>query len=142
MVEMGPGLLFEMGCEKHKMNSEITDEFSYLFSECVEDTLTDLLGSRVREGLLDYMERQARLDRADLLEHPSELSKLLRETVESGGIEIEKCIMRRLYTALGWKFKESSNFNFPDQVEEARAHWKTASFTDTFYQVEKIPRVQ
>jgi len=139
---MGPGLLFEMGCEKHKMNSEITDEFSYLFSECVEDTLTDLLGSRVREGLLDYMERQARLDRADLLEHPSELSKLLRETVESGGIEIEKCIMRRLYTALGWNFKESSNFNFPDQVEEARAHWKTASFTDTFYQVEKIPRVQ
>jgi len=139
MVEMGPGLLLELGCEKLKPNNEIADEFSYLFYECVEDTLTDLLGSRVREGLLDYMERQARLARSDLLEHPSELSKLLSETLESGGIEIEKCIMRRLYTALGWKFKESSNFNFPDQVEEARAHWKTASFTDTIHQVEELP---
>jgi len=111
---------------------EDRDEFGHLFVECVEDTLTDLLGARVREGLLDYMARHSRLSRAELPDHPIELSKLLKKSLDRGGIEIEKCIMRRLYAVLKWTYKESSDFNFANQVEEARAHWKTASFTGPF----------
>jgi len=106
------------------------DEFSRLFIECVEDTLTDMLGARVREGLLDYMARESRVSRAELIEHPSELSNLLKRALDRGGVEIEKCIMRRLYAMLKWNYKESSDFNFANHVEEARANWKTTSFTD------------
>ena len=107
------------------------DEFGHLFIECAEQTLTDLVGARVREGLLDYLARHARLARAELLEHPRELSMLLERSLDRGGIEIEKCIMRNLYAVLEWEYKEPSNFNFVNQVEEARARWKTTSFTHT-----------
>jgi len=113
---------------------EDRDEFGHLFVDCVEDTLTDLLGARVREGLLDHLAREARLARTDLLEQPSELSRLLKRCLGRGGVETEKCIMRRLYSVLKWSYKESSDFNFANQVEEARAHWKTASFTDPLSQ--------
>jgi len=113
---------------------EDRDEFGHLFVDCVEDTLTDLLGARVREGLLDHLAREARLARTDLLEQPNELSRLLKRCLGRGAIETEKCIMRRLYSVLKWSYKESSDFNFANQVEEARAHWKTASFTDPLSQ--------
>jgi len=105
------------------------DKFSHLFVDCVEDALTDLLGARVREGLLDYLAREARLARTDVLEQPNELSTLLKKCLGRGAVETEKCIMRRLYAVLGWNFKESANFNFANQVEEARVHWRTTSFT-------------
>jgi len=128
-MKMCPRLLMSPGLEVASNPRVNTDKFSHLFVECVEDVLTDLLGARVREGLLDYMARYARLARTDLLEHPSELSKLLEKSLDRGGIEVEKCIMRRLCAILEWKYEEPSNFNFADQVEEARGNWKTASST-------------
>jgi hypothetical protein len=124
--------VLEVASGKLETNPESSvDEFGHLFVECVEQTLTDLVGARVREGLLDYMARHARLARAEMLEHPRELSVLLEKSLDIAGIVIERCIMRNLYAVLGWEYKETSNFNFANQVEEARARWKTASFTHT-----------
>jgi len=130
----------EMVSEKSERYSRINpDEFCHLYAECVEQTLTDLLGVRVREALLDYLARHYGLGRSDLHEHPHELSALLEKSLNKGGIEVEKQIVRRLYSSLlmrslysgflGWEQKENSNFNFVAQVEEVRAHWQTASFT-------------
>jgi hypothetical protein len=102
------------------------DEFGDLFIECVEQTLTDLLGAKVREAVLDYFARYDPLTRADIPGHSRELSMLLDKTFGKGGITIEKCIIRRLYALLEWEYKETSNFNFSNQVEEARAYWKTS----------------
>ena len=111
------------------------DEFRHFYVECVEQTLTDLLGVRAREALLDYLARHYGLGRSDLYEHPRELWVLLEESLNKGGIEVEKQIVRRLYSGLlmrglysgflGWEQKENSNFDFVAQVEEVRAHWKT-----------------
>ena len=103
-----------------------TDEFGDLFVECVEKTLTDLLGANVREALLDYLARHDRLSRGDILGHPRELSVVLDKIFGKGGITIERCIIRRLYAILEWEYKETSNFNFANQLEEARARWKTS----------------
>jgi hypothetical protein len=104
------------------------DEFGHLFIECVEQTLTDLLGAKVREALLDYLARHDRLARGDIPGHPRELSMLLDKTFGKGGITIERHIIRRLYAILEWEYKETSNFNFDFklQLEEARARWKTS----------------
>jgi hypothetical protein len=101
------------------------DEFGDLFIECIEQTLTDLLGAKVREALLDYLARYDRLTRADIPTHLSELSMLLGKTFGKGSTTIEKYIIRKLYAILAWEYKETSNFNFSNQVEEARARWKT-----------------
>jgi hypothetical protein len=120
--------------EKPETNSKISaDEFDHLLIESVEQTLTDLLGARVREALLDYLARHNRLARHDIPEHPRELSILLHKALDKGGIEIERCIMRRLYAILEWEYKETSNFNFANQVDEARASWKTSQDTIAYY---------
>jgi hypothetical protein len=117
----------EVANEKLETNPKISaDEFPYLFIECVEQTLTDLLGAKVREALLDYLARHDRLARGDMPGHPRELSMLLDRTFGKGGITIERCIIRRLYAILEWEYKETSNFKFSNQVEEARARWKTS----------------
>jgi hypothetical protein len=107
------------------------DEFGHLFIECVEQTLTDLLGAKVREALLDYLARHDRLARGDIPGHPRELSMLLDKTFGKGSITIEKCIIRRLYAILEWEHKQTSNFNFANQVEEARTRWKTSQDAST-----------
>ena len=105
----------------------IKDEFTYLFIECVEQTLTDLVGARVRDGLLDYIARHARLAKADLAERPCELSILLERSFGKAGTVIEKRILRRLYTALGSMYRETPDFNFAIQVEEARTRYKAGA---------------
>jgi hypothetical protein len=102
------------------------DEFGHFFIECVEQTLTDLLGAKVREALLDYLARHDRLSRGDILGHPRELSILLDKIFGKGGITIERHIMRRLYAILEWEYVETSNFNFSSQLAEARERWKTS----------------
>jgi len=102
------------------------DEFEHLFSECVEQTLTDLLGAKVREALLDLLERHDRVGRNDMLGHPREVSMLLHEMFGKAGITIERCIIRRLYASLKSEYKGTSdlNFDFKLQLEEARACWE------------------
>jgi hypothetical protein len=120
--------------EKLKTNPKISaDEFGHLLIESVEETLTDLLGAKAREALLDYLAREDRLARAEIPLHPSELSRLLEETFGKSGIRIEQYIMRRLYAFLEWEYKETSNFNFANQVKEARASWKTSQDTIANY---------
>jgi hypothetical protein len=122
--EIGPN---SSSLYESKIASKISaDEFGDLFVECVEQTLTDLLGMKVREDLLDYLARHNRLTRTDLPGHAGELSMLLDKTFGQGGITIEKYIIRRLHAILECENKETSNFNFSNQVEEARAYWKTS----------------
>jgi len=97
------------------------NEFGDLFIECVEQTLTDLLGTKAREAVLDYLARQKRLTRGNIQDHPRELSILLDRTFGKAGITIERSIVRRLYATLEWEWKETSNFDFSSQVDEARA---------------------
>jgi hypothetical protein len=102
------------------------DKFNHLFIECVEETLTDLLGAKVREAVIDYLARHDRLARGDMPGHPRELSMLLEKFFGIGGITIERYIIRRLYAVLEWEYKGTSNVNFSNQLEEARARWKTS----------------
>ena len=108
--------------EKLETNPKISaEEFGHLLIESVEQTLTDLLGTKAREALLDYLAREYRLARADIPRHPCELSRLLEKTFGKSGTRIEEYIMRRLYAFLEWEYKETSNFNFANQVEEAKS---------------------
>jgi hypothetical protein len=124
MVETNPN---KSPLHEFKIAPKISaDEFGDLLIGCVEQTLTDLLGAKVRQDLLGYLARHDRLTRADIPGHPRELSMLFHITFGKGGTTVEKYIIRRLYAILQWEYKETSDFNFSNQVEEARAYWKTS----------------
>jgi len=113
---------FEAANERLKTNPKISaDEFDLLLIESVEQTLTDLFGTKTREALLDYLARHDRLGRADIPGHPRELSRMLEENFGKSSISIEEYIMRRLYSLLELEYKETSDFNFANKVEEAKA---------------------
>ena len=109
--------------ETHAGQSTNSEEFEDLFTECVEAALTDLLGSKAREALLDYFERQGRFARDDILAHSREVTMLLRKAFGTGGITVERCIITRLYAALNWEYNPTSQFDFKAQLEEARRRW-------------------
>ena len=110
----------------HEEMESSADEFENSFIECVERTLTDLLGAQVREAVLDYLARHDRLSRGDIIGHPRELSVLLDKMFGKGGATIERRIIGKLYATLGCEYKEPSNlgFDFKFQLQEARACWK------------------
>ena len=124
---------FKMNNGSHATGPEVTgsskDEFEHLFDECVEQALTDLLGPKVREALLDYLERHDRIARDDLLTHPQELTTLLERTFGKGATTIAKYIIRKLHATLDWEHYENSHFDFRLQLEKARTRWERSQHT-------------
>jgi len=100
------------------------DELGRLFSESVEQALTDLLGAKGREALLDYLERHDRLARGDLLGHPREFTVLLAKAFGQGCTTIERHIIRRFYATLSLEHEGTSEFDFGLQLEVARKCWE------------------
>ena len=120
--------LYRMTNEKPDTNPKLIgpgkDEFEHLYNECVEQALTDLLGPKVREALLDYLERHDRFARDDLLGHSHELTSLLERTFGKGATTIGKYIIRKLHASLDWEYYENSHFDFRLQLEKARTRWE------------------
>jgi len=112
--------------ETHAMQGPSLEEFEDLFNECVGQTLTDLVGSKGREALLDYFERHGRFGRDEILGHSGEFTILLSKAFGIGGITVERCIIMRLYSALNWDYKRTSQFDFKAQLEEARRRWEAS----------------
>ena len=109
-----------------KINANKFGKFDNLLIECIVQTLDDLLGATVRDGLLNYLDRHGEFTRADMFEDPHQLSMLIEKTFGKGGIPVERHIIKRLCASLEWEYRESSNFNFSDQVEEARKYWRAS----------------
>jgi hypothetical protein len=103
-----------------------SEEFEDLFNECLEEALTDLIGRKGCETLLDYFERQGRVAKDDILAHPEELTMLLNKAFGTGGLTVERCVVTRLYSALNWDYKPASQFDFKAQLEEVRRRWETS----------------
>ena len=60
--------------------------------ESIDEALTDLLGSRIREAVYDYLERSCSLARSDIPTRLDDFFRLLNETFGKGGSTIGKVI--------------------------------------------------
>ncbi len=92
-----------------------------LFSDCLDQVLTDILGRRAKEAIYDYMERNYAVAREDIPKKIENFFMLTEELFGKGSKTIARCIMTRLWRQLGWKFIEIPGFEFPDYLEVARA---------------------
>jgi hypothetical protein len=89
--------------------------------ESVDEALSDLLGSRSREAVYDYLERNCSLARNDIPTRLDDFFRLLNETFGKGGTTIGKVIAKKLYLRLGLDFVEIQSYGLMDYVETARA---------------------
>jgi len=87
---------------------------------CIDEALIDLVGSRVREAIYDYLERNHSLSRVEIPRHLNIFLGLLTETFGTGSKIIGKAIIKRLYEKLEWKFENNPEFEFMDYLEAVR----------------------
>lgn len=92
-----------------------------LLQQCIDEVLSDLLGTRAREAVYDHLERNHALSRSDIPRHMNKFMELLEETFGKGSKTIGKAIIRRLYQKLEWNFYDNPSYEFMDYLDTIRA---------------------
>jgi hypothetical protein len=101
-----------------------TDSVDVLLLEAMDEALTDLLGTRTREAVYDYLERNCLIARNEIPKRMDDFFELLDETFGKGGSTIGKVIAKRLYAKLGWEFVEIQSYELMDYVRTVRGRLK------------------
>jgi len=97
-----------------------TSNFGDLLLESIDEALADLLGRKARESIYDYMTRERSISRSEIVAHLDQLSSLLGSIFGKGSKTIEKSIVRKLYSKLGWEFVEISSYELADYLKMLR----------------------
>ena len=98
------------------------DEVRELLSESIHETLTELLGRRVRESVYDYLERKHSVARNEIPEHLDELFNLLEQYFGVRGMNvIGRAIAKRICLKMNWEFTPIPKFEFADYVRTIKA---------------------
>lgn len=100
------------------LNAKTVDS---LVGESIDQALDDLLGRRAKEAIYDYLERNYSLARDDIPKNMEKFFRLTGETFGKASRTIARCIVKRLWEKLGWKFEGINGFEFSDYLEMAKA---------------------
>ncbi len=93
-----------------------------LLSDSIGEALTDLVGTRAREAIYDYMERNHSVARSEIPEHLDELFRLFgRNFGVASRKVIGRVIAKRVYAKLDWEFHPVSAFELNDYLEGIKA---------------------
>jgi hypothetical protein len=89
--------------------------------ESISEALTDLVGSRAREAIYDYMDREHSVGRNEIPEHLDSLFTLFEDTFGVGGKRvIGRIIAKKVYSKLDWEFESLPNLEFADYMERIK----------------------
>jgi hypothetical protein len=92
-----------------------------LLGESIDHVLGDLLGRKAREAIYDYMGRHYSVFREDIPRNTEKFFAVTEAIFGKGSKTIAKCVTKRLWELLGWKFVEIQGFEFSDYMEAAKA---------------------
>ncbi len=97
------------------------DALVKLLSDSIGEVLTDLVGTRAREAVYDYMERNHSIARSEIPHHLDELFRLFERNF---GVASKKVIgmviAKKVYSKLDWEFHPIPNFEFTDYLERIK----------------------
>jgi len=91
-----------------------------LLLESIDDALTDLLGTRAREAVYDYLERTRLLSRKEIPGRLDVLLAVLKDNFGRGARTISRVIVRKLYAKLDWDFEDLPNYELTDYIAHVR----------------------
>ena len=94
-------------------------DFGTTLLECVDETLADLLGQKVRDAAYLVLEKNY-IPRGDIPVKPDKFGSFLEEVFGIAGLTIGRAIARRLYTKLGMRYAEIRRYKFQDYIQAAR----------------------
>lgn len=91
-----------------------------LLADSMDQVLGELLGKKAKEAIYDCLERNYLVARDDIPKDIEKFFSLTEEVFGKGSKTIARCIMKRLWEQLGWKFTDVPGFEFSDYLEAAR----------------------
>ncbi len=91
-----------------------------LLVQCIDESLTDLLGKRTREAVYDHLERNYALSRTEIPDHLNKFFELMEETFGKGSRTIGKSIIKKMFNKLEWTFVDMPGYEFMDYLEAIR----------------------
>ncbi len=92
-----------------------------LLLEAADESLTDLLGAKVRQATYVSLERNYGLAREAIPEKCEKFGSSLEKIFGVGGRTIGKVIAKKLFSRLGLEFSEKFGYQIQDYVKEAKA---------------------
>ncbi len=92
-----------------------------LLSDSITDTLTDLLGTRVREAIYDFLERKHSISRDEIPQNTDVLFRLFEQNFGPASTKVfGKMIVKKMYSKLDWEFQPNLNLEFNDYLERIK----------------------
>ncbi len=92
-----------------------------LLSDSITDTLTDLLGTRVREAIYDFLERKHSISRDEIPQNMDVLFQLFKQNFGPASTKVfSKMIVKKMYSKLDWEFQPNLNLEFNDYLERIK----------------------
>jgi len=95
-------------------------KFNRIFLECVDESLADLLGTKVKDTAYLVFQKNYSIARNDIPHRPSQFGSCLDQVFGVAGKTIGRTIARRLYSRLGLTFFEKPGYEFHDYIEAAK----------------------
>ena len=92
-----------------------------LLLESIDEVLENLLRRKARDAIFEYLARNYSISRDDVPSNMDKFFQLTEDAFGKGSRTIAKCIVKRLFEKLEWKFEEIEGFDFFDYLEFARA---------------------
>jgi len=102
-------------------NPFVQGYLTVLLLESIDDTLTDILGTRVRETIYDHLERNRRIGRTEIPDRLNEFLSSLHETIGMGNETVGGAIAKTMYRKLGWEFIDVRGYQLSDYWEIIKA---------------------
>jgi len=88
-----------------------------LLLESIDDTLSEILGTRVREALYDHLERHYRMGRTEIPDRLGEFLRALYEAMGVGSEAVGRAIAKTMYKKLGWEYIDVEGYQLSDHWE-------------------------
>lgn len=104
-----------------KLQDATAKSLNDLLLESIDEVLDNLLRRKARDAIYDYLARNYSVAREEVPGNMDKFFMLTEEAFGKGSRTIAKCIVKRLFEKLGWKFEEIHGFDFYDYLEFARA---------------------
>jgi len=94
---------------------------SKLLSDSIAEVLTDLVGTRAREAIYDFMEREHSTARTEIPEHLNEFFGLLENIFGAASEKVvERTIAKKIYSKLNWEFHAVPHFELRDYLDRIK----------------------
>jgi len=109
--------------ESGLLSSNKTQPFGEILLESIDDSL-QILGEEPKNAVYQYLSTIQSLDKQDIPDRLEDFQSGLKSALGGAARVVERLILRKLFQKIGSTFKETSEYEFAEHVNEARRRFE------------------